>query len=728
MKNIFIPLFIFFLFSLSINDSVAQQKKPSTKCGNSKLLKDFLNKGAAATRQFHESEKRITEMMLEIRARKQQNRTEAIINVPVVFHIVLSNPAVVTDADINNQLEVLNADYSGTNTDKVNLPAPFQPLFANSNIRFCLAQRTPDNEPTTGIERITSSVISSFGPGDPVKHTNAGGADVWDVNQYLNIWISATPAGFLGYGKIPGINDLPVDEDGVVINYRTLPGTNFAPYNLGRTAVHEVGHYFRLLHIWGDDDGACTGSDFPDAPAMDDTPNQASETGGCPSGIVVDACTAVAPGILYENYMDYTNDACMNMFTKGQATRMEAAIALYRSGLLTSTACTPVTLLGRNIKNEKIIYPTSVVCSSSFQPSVKIKNLGSSTVTTLTLTALIDGAAGSTTNWTGNLTSLAETTITLNSINGYTAGNHSLTVYTSLPNGQADENVVNDTSKSAFVYPVAVGNSIKEGFESTTFPPTGWAIDNPDNSLTWERTTLAAKSGNASVRMHNYEYVVNNEKDLLITPIFPVNNADSTFLTFQLAAVTFSSPSSGGIEFDTLQVLVTSDCGATYQSVYKKGGAALITSPTKTDGYDQDFVPTADEWRKDSIYLTPYLSGLQNVQVIFKNISNYENNVYLDDINLYNYFINPILKEKGLLITPNPFSSSFYVQHYPNPVKLRGIGVYNSLGQLIMRRNFADGHASSNIEINLSGKQTGIYFVKLVYSDKTVTRKILKTN
>ncbi|MBI1781778.1 MAG: T9SS type A sorting domain-containing protein [Sphingobacteriales bacterium] len=723
MKNI---LFLLVLFS--VNKTFAQKKQAANRCANEALLKAYLKRGAEAVKNFHLSEKRIAAKMLEIQQRKLAGREQAVVTVPVVFHIVLPNTSVVTDAAINAQLNVLNTDYSGSNADSTKIPAAFKPLFAKTNIRFTLAQRTPDDEPTTGIDRTESAVSSTFNVGDPVKHRNKGGADIWDPSRYLNIWVTNIPGGILGYAKLPDVNDIPTDEDGVVILYQTLPGTSFTPYNLGRTGVHEVGHYFRLLHIWGDDNGTCAGSDFPDAPAMDDTPNQANSTSGCPSGVVTDACSPVAPGIMYENYMDFTDDACMVMFSKGQQTRMEAALSLYRPGLLTSNGGTPVTLLTRNVKAQQIISPTAVICASSFQPVIKIRNLASTVLTSLQISASVDGGTVVTTNWTGSVASLSETSVTLSSITGITSGTHNLIIYTSQPNGASDEFVKNDTIKSSFVYPSTTGNTLKEGFESTVFPPNGWAIDNPDNSLTWERTTLAAKTGNASVRVHNFDYPAIDEKDYLITPIFPVNNADSTFLTFQLAAVTFSSPSSPGVSFDTLEVLVTSDCGVTYQSVYKKGGAALITSPSKADGYQAEFIPLSDEWRKDSIYLTPYLNNVSNLQVVFKNICNYENNVYLDDINLYNYFINPILKEKGLLITPNPFSSSFYVQHYPNPTTLKGIAVYNSLGQLIMQRTFAVGQASTNIEFNLGGLQTGMYYVKVFYTDKTVTQKILKTN
>lgn len=730
MKNILRLFFPLITVCIVTHTVIAQQQKNPVKCGTDYVLQKIFKKNHAAKKTYLQSEKLLSGKMLQLSRRSNTgSRLEAIINIPVVFHIVLPNPAIVTDASVQQQLAVLNADYSGTNADSINIPAAFKPLFGKSGIRFCLAKQTADGEPTTGIERVASSVNSLFGPGDPVKHQDDGGFDIWDPKNYLNIWVTNIAGGVLGYANIPGSNSLPDDEDGVVILYKTLPGFTFAPYNLGRTAVHEVGHYLRLLHIWGDDNGICNGSDFPDTPLLDDTPNQANSTFGCPSAVKTDACSSTAPGILFQNYMDYTDDACMAMFTTAQAIRMEAAISVFRPQLLNSNGCSPPVLLNRNIKTKKITYPVNNICSPAFQPIVLIKNIGTAAVTSLKLTATIEGgAAVSTTNWTGTLTSLSQISITLSAVTGVTTGSHQLTVYTSVPNGLADEDVTNDTAKINIVFPVIVQSPLKEGFESNVFPPNGWTIANRDNDLTWERTTTAAKSGIASALMPNFDYAANDEKDLLITPIFPVQNVDSTFITFQLAAATYTDPATFDNPFDTLEILVSTDCGASFTNVYKKWGKSLVTRTDTINGLQTAFIPAANEWRKDSVYLSPYLSGATNMQVIFKNTTNFENNIYLDDINLYNIIINPILKEKGLLITPNPFNNNFFVQHYPNPVSLKSVAVYNSVGQLILQRNFAVGAAPNFIEFNLANRQSGIYYVKIFYTDKTITQKILKIN
>jgi hypothetical protein len=405
---------------------------------------------------------------------------------------------------------------------------------------------------------------------------------------------------------------------------------------------------------------------------------------------------------------------------------MENAVAVFRPELTTSNGCTAPVIYSRNIKVQKINFPIDNICTASFQPVVTIRNIGSSTITSLTITALVDGVVKSTSSWTGNLASFTNTEVTLNAVNGLTTGSHQLTIYTSNPNGAADENTSNDTTKSTIVFPPILSSPLKEGFEGTTFPPSGWAVSNPDGDITWARTTLAAKTGVASAYINNYDYAVNNEVDRLITPLFAVNGTDSSFLTFQLAAATYTDPGTPGNPFDTLQILITTDCGASYTSVYKKWGADLITRADKVNGLTTSFVPTSTEWRKDSVFLTPYLNGANTIQVVFKNTSNFENNVYIDDVNLYNIVINPFLKEKGILITPNPFTSSFVVQHYPNPATLKAIGVYNSVGQLISQRNFAVGTAPNYIGFDLPALQSGMYYVKIFYTDKTVTQKILK--
>ena len=156
----------------------------------------------------------------------------------------------------------------------------------------------------------------------------------WDFNKYLNLWVGldGSGQGVLGYATFPGTGSAA--DQGVFCNAQSW-GNNtcyvIPEFGLGRTVVHEVGHYFGLYHIWGDESG-CAGDDFrqlsaactlPASLLLGDTPNQGGATSGCLTGVRTDACSPTAPGFMYQNYMDYTDDACYAMFTVKQVERME---------------------------------------------------------------------------------------------------------------------------------------------------------------------------------------------------------------------------------------------------------------------------------------------------------------------------------------------------------------------------------------------------------------------
>ena len=258
----------------------------------------------------------------------------ALVTIPVVVHVVYNTAAEnISDAQVLSQITVLNADFRKLNSDAANVPAAFSGLAADANIEFCLASTDPNGAPTTGITR-TSTTATSFGTNDGVKFSTSGGKNAWDATKYLNIWVCDISGGILGYAQFPGGG---ASTDGVVIDYQYYgtTGTATAPFNKGRTGTHEVGHWLNLYHIWGDDGTSCTGTD-----SVSDTPNQADENYGCPVFPQV-SCSNGPNGDMFMNYMDYTDDACMYMFSTGQASRMQALFASggFRAGLLTSNGC-----------------------------------------------------------------------------------------------------------------------------------------------------------------------------------------------------------------------------------------------------------------------------------------------------------------------------------------------------------------------------------------------------
>ena len=244
----------------------------------------------------------------------QDNPTEqTLINIPVVVHVLYNGSAQnISEAQILSQIDILNRDFRRKNADSSNTPTHFRSLAADCNISFKLATVNPQGFPTTGIIRKATNV-TGFSMNDDIKFSSTGGDEAWDSDMYLNIWVGPMSAGIVGYASAPGSDK---SRDGVVIRFNAFGSTGAAttPYNKGRTAVHEIGHWLGLIHIWGDQ---LCGDDL-----IDDTPTQQSYTRGCPTGNIITSCGNAPNGNMYMNYMDLTEDACTNMFTKGQKQRM----------------------------------------------------------------------------------------------------------------------------------------------------------------------------------------------------------------------------------------------------------------------------------------------------------------------------------------------------------------------------------------------------------------------
>ncbi|MGZ4864565.1 MAG: zinc metalloprotease [Halobacteriota archaeon] len=243
--------------------------------------------------------------------------------IPIVVHVVWNTPEQnISDVQIQSQIDVLNHDYRMTNVESGDCPACWQPLRGDSSIEFYLATTDPQGNPTKGITRTQTRKMSFPQAGNPVKFTPKGGANAWPADKYLNIWVCPLGDGLLGYAQFPGG---PANTDGVVILHSAFgtTGTAAAPnnnYNKGRSATHEIGHWLNLYHIWGDDGTGCGGSD-----EVDDTPNQAGPNYGSPAFPKI-SCDNGPNGDMFMNYMDYTDDAAMHMFTADQVTRMQATL------------------------------------------------------------------------------------------------------------------------------------------------------------------------------------------------------------------------------------------------------------------------------------------------------------------------------------------------------------------------------------------------------------------
>jgi hypothetical protein len=243
-----------------------------------------------------------------------------ITEIPLVVHVVWNTESQnISDEQIQSQLDVLNADFRGTNSDIDQVPDVWKPIIGDSRVTFVLATTDPDGNPTNGVLRIETDETGFGMDGNPVKFAASGGSDAWPSEEYLNVWVCQLGAGLLGYAQFPGG---PPETDGVVILHSAFgtTGTVAAPFDLGRTTTHEIGHWLNLFHIWGDDGSGCGGTD-----EVDDTPNAGGPNTGVPTFPSI-SCDNEPDGDMFVNYMDYTDDIAMFMFTAGQVTRMEATL------------------------------------------------------------------------------------------------------------------------------------------------------------------------------------------------------------------------------------------------------------------------------------------------------------------------------------------------------------------------------------------------------------------
>ncbi|MBC6489985.1 hypothetical protein BC349_03325 [Flavihumibacter stibioxidans] len=236
-----------------------------------------------------------------------------VIVIPVVVHLINGEKLGITNDQVFSQIDALNRDFNGKNADLANVPERFLQLVAKTSIRFELARVDPSGKASNGIVRKESS-LESFRMDDRIKFSSKGGDDAWPRDHYLNIWVGSLVNGIQGYSSLPGA---PAELDGIVLSHTVFGTINKGlRFNMGRIAVHEVGHWLGLKHIWGDD---YCGDD-----GIDDTPKQKSYNRGCPSGIIT-SCGTDTNGDMYMNFMDLTDDACMFMFTRGQMKKMRAA-------------------------------------------------------------------------------------------------------------------------------------------------------------------------------------------------------------------------------------------------------------------------------------------------------------------------------------------------------------------------------------------------------------------
>lgn len=479
-KVSFLVLAVMFAFTAS-----AQQKQNGTK----KFGKPFTAvSNYCATQEYEEQlrlkdtkrasaqefEQWLAPKITEAKAKRLQKDgqgTNEVVTIPVVFHVIHNGKAVGVDENLSeeqllSQIRVLNDDFRrAADTPGFNDHADGSDM----EIEFGLAKRTPNGLPSTGIVRYNIGDDNGWLQ-EEVELIKT--QTQWDPSKYLNIWIFDEiniAGGYLaGYAQFPtesGLDGLAgqtetANTDGVALGAKYVGSQVYYPEgiydeakNMGRTASHEIGHFFGLRHIWGDTN-SCTGTDY-----CDDTPFAFTATQGCPEG-PVDTCPTQPGNDMVQNYMDYTNDSCLNIFTKNQKDRMQAVLnaSPRRKSLTTSDSFVPGTA---SLNNDGAIYllPFATNCGNTFSPVLSVANTGSNEITSAIISYQVDNNPAVTYDWTGSLNTATDARIQLPQLSVFAEGEHTFSATLVSVNGNTAL-VNNNTRTNEFYYEPIDENSI----------------------------------------------------------------------------------------------------------------------------------------------------------------------------------------------------------------------------------------------------------------------------
>lgn len=699
--------------ALALTALSATAQKSRNMCGTMSVLEHHIQ---ADPQWQNEWEQYDNFMKSEEENPTPMHRADEVIYIPVVFHIVHNGDPIgsgenISDAQVISQIDALNRDFALLNADAATIPDIYKPIAANTNIQFCLAQFDPNGAPTTGIIRHSLSAASWD---EPEIESTLKPSTIWNRNNYLNIWSVRMGGGLisdgvLAYAQFPFWGS--ANTDGVLARFNTIgtTGSLLGDYDLGRTIVHEVGHWLGLRHIWGDDDGACTGSDN-----VNDTPNQADLYFGCPTW----PQSSCGDEDMYMNYMDYTDDDCRTMFTVGQSTRMRNVLNNSRSNIKTS-ASKCFNSLDANLF--QVIHPTDTICASSFKPMVRVKNEGLTNITSITFYYALDGGGATPFNWNGFIPSFGEVYITLPNISTL-AGSHTFEITLNNVNGNATDNNINNDSKNLPFIIIDNGPAtdapITEDFEAAIYPPGNWILSNANNDVTWVKNVgtggFGASANCVSINNLSYASNPNKRKDALITDVYNISGIQYPQIDFDVAYARYSAN-----RFDSLNVYYSLDCGNTWNLVWKDGGSSLATAPDITT----QFVPTTDQWRKIELPITD-LTGQDKVQLKFENVTGWGNVLYIDNINVRN---NQQLSVNEV--------TNYNIQVFPNPAKdilgirlpfnhpFKTVRIYNTIGTLVSELPVNDMVVIADV----NNFAQGLYIVQLMGDNVTQSTKVLIT-
>jgi PKD repeat protein len=622
---------------------------------------------------------------------EDQELLPPVIIIPVVFHVIHNyGPENITDAQVFDAVRILNEDFRKLNADTVDIIPQFQSIAADSEIEFRLAQIDPQGNCTNGIDRVVSLETYIGDDGSKLNY--------WPRDKYLNIWVvNSISNGAAGYAYLPGTAP-NASKDGIIILSSYVGSIGTGSSTTARALTHEVGHFLNLQHVWGSTNqpGVSCGND-----GVSDTPVTEGWTSCNLSGAV---CTS---GVIenVQNFMDYSY--CYRMFTAGQRARMRAALQSnvgQRSSLWTSANHAATGVLNPTVCAPKADFLASF---TSICPGDNVTFYDYSwNATPTSWSWSFPGGTPSTSNDSMPVVSYS------------TPGLYNVTLTSGTSAG------TNSKTRTGYIRVRSTTASVSnwqfiESLESVTVPNNDWVVNNGVGPA-WAVVSNAGYSGASSLKLSNVS-ADPGDIDEVILPSIDLTAIQSPTMTFQVA---FAQKTSS--DNDRLRVMVSTDCGKTWQQRYMRSGNNLKTVNPQSAAFTPN---NASQWRMESVNIGSF-AGSNNVLIKFDFKGDGGNNVYVDDINVVSSFTGLTegdVNNVQLNIYPNPAEDGSVVSFILNEKQKVSLAVCDVLGREVMNLYTGDMLPGEHLlTLNASGRlNAGVYFVKLQMNGRSFTQKVL---
>jgi PKD repeat protein len=690
--------------ALSINAAIAQSQQEH-HCGSTEQLERLYQQYPGLEQQTMDKHAQSWEEGKRTLANDRSSSPPTYI-IPVVFHIVHDyGTENISDAQIFDQMRILNEDFRKLNADTSQIVAPFDSLAADCQIEFRLAQLDPEGQCTNGIERIRS--METY-VGDDGSKLNQ-----WPRDKYLNIWVvKDMEPGVGGYAYFPAaVDGFLYMYDGVMIRHNVIGSIGTSNPTSSRSLSHEIGHFLSLPHVWGFNNvpGVLCGDD-----GIFDTP-QTKGWGVCELVNNQICVTGVPENV--QNYMEYA--FCQRMFTFGQRDAMHYALNssisdrnnLWSQSNLAATGCLntqPVCA-----PHADFLATETMVCEGS------------------PVTFYDTSWSHAATSWSWTISGPATFTSTLeNPTFTFTApGHYDVTLVAS--NASGSTTVTRNDYLLVSPAQAMVTAQYTEGFESPNVFFLGYESNNRyGNGSYFQQTTWASYTGTGSAVLNTFNNSIEGDIDELITPSYDLRFNTNMQLSFKYAYATASTQAA--LNTQKFTVYSSVDCGATWSQRWTVNGSSVATA-----GYNSSFFAPANNqqlWEIVTINLPPALAQA-NVRFKFVFVSPQDdvgNNLYIDDINILgsNVGINEPAEEGSFGIYPNPGDGNSTIAYTLTEAANVKCDIFDISGRLISSVNKGEqGAGNYTMPLNENGTLApGTYMVQMTIGDKVSTRKYVSAS